>query len=68
MELFFFATGSTTSPTHSASYPKGTAGSFPKIKRPGREAAHSPPSSAEVKNLRNCISPTPIHLPGVVLS
>jgi hypothetical protein len=27
----------------------GTMGSFPGVKRPGREADHSPPSSAEVK-------------------
>jgi hypothetical protein len=35
---------------HSASCPMGTRGSFPRGKRPGREAEHSPPSSAEVKN------------------
>jgi hypothetical protein len=35
---------------HSASYPMGTRGSFSGVKRPGREADHSPPSSAEVKN------------------
>jgi hypothetical protein len=34
---------------HPASYPMGTRGSFPGVKRPGREADHSPPSSAEVK-------------------
>jgi hypothetical protein len=34
-----------------ASYPMGTGGSFPGGKaRPGRDADHSPPSSAEVKN------------------
>jgi hypothetical protein len=32
------------------SYPVGSGGSFPGVKRPGREADHSPPSSAEVKN------------------
>jgi hypothetical protein len=32
------------------SYPMGTRGSFPGVKRSGREADHSPPSSAEVKN------------------
>jgi hypothetical protein len=32
-------------------YPMGTGGSFPGGKaRPGRDADHSPPSSAEVKN------------------
>jgi hypothetical protein len=27
----------------------GNGGSFPRVKRPGREADHSPPTSAEVK-------------------
>jgi hypothetical protein len=36
---------------HPASCPMGTGGSFPGDKaRPGRDADHSPPSSAEVKN------------------
>jgi hypothetical protein len=34
---------------HPASYPMGTRASFPGVKQPGREADHSPPSSAEVK-------------------
>jgi hypothetical protein len=34
---------------HPASYPVGTRGSFLGVKRLGREADHSPPSSAEVK-------------------
>jgi hypothetical protein len=34
---------------HSASYPMGTRGFFPGVKRLGHEADHSPPSSAEVK-------------------
>jgi hypothetical protein len=34
---------------HPASYPMGNRGSFPGGNRPGREAGHSPPSSAEVK-------------------
>jgi hypothetical protein len=29
----------------------GTGSSFPGVKRPGREADHSPPSSAEVKKM-----------------
>jgi hypothetical protein len=33
-----------------ASYPMGTGVSFSGVKRPGCEADHSPPSSAEVKN------------------
>jgi hypothetical protein len=41
----------TGSGAHPASYPMGTGGSFPAGKaRPGRDAGHSPPSSAEVKN------------------
>jgi hypothetical protein len=36
---------------HPASCPMGTGGSFPGGKaRPGRDADHSPPSSAEVMN------------------
>jgi hypothetical protein len=39
----------TGSGAHPASYTMGTGGSFPGSKaRPGREADHSPPSSAEV--------------------
>jgi hypothetical protein len=34
---------------YAASYPVGTEGSLPGIKRPGRESDHSPPTSAEVK-------------------
>jgi hypothetical protein len=34
---------------HPATYPMGTRGSFPEVKRPRCEADHSPPSSAEVK-------------------
>jgi hypothetical protein len=41
----------TGSGAHPASYPMGTGGSFPGGKaRPGRDADHSPPSSAKVKN------------------
>jgi len=35
---------------HSASYPTVRRGSYSGIKWLGREAEHSPPSSAEVKN------------------
>jgi len=31
------------------------------VRRPGREADHSPPSSAEIRNAWNCIS-TPLHV------
>jgi hypothetical protein len=37
------------SEAHPASYPVGNKSSFPGVKRPGREADHSPPSSAEAK-------------------
>jgi len=33
-----------------------TRGSFPGVKRPVREAGHSPPSSVEVKEAWSCIS------------
>jgi hypothetical protein len=35
---------------HPASYQTGTEGSFPVVKREGREADYTPLSSAEVKN------------------
>jgi hypothetical protein len=38
------------------------------VKRPVREADHSPPPSAEVKNACSCTSTPPIRLNGVVLS
>jgi hypothetical protein len=37
------------------------------VKRPGREADHSPPSSAEVKNVWSYTSTPPIRLHGMVL-
>jgi hypothetical protein len=40
----------------------------PGVKRPWREADHSPPSSAEVKNAWSYTSTPPIRLHGVVLS
>jgi hypothetical protein len=41
----------TGSGAHPASYTMGTGGPFPGAKaRPGRDADHSPPSSAEVVN------------------
>jgi hypothetical protein len=38
------------------------------VKRPGREADNSPPSSAEVKNGWSYTSTPPIRIHGVVLS
>jgi hypothetical protein len=45
---------------HPAFYPMGTRGSFPGVKLPGREADHSLPSSAEVKE---CVE-LYLHSPG----
>jgi hypothetical protein len=38
------------------------------VRRPGREADHLPPSSAEVKYAWSYISTPPVHLHGVVVS
>jgi hypothetical protein len=57
-----------SSGAHTASYPMGTRGSFPGVKRLGREADHSSPSNAEVKNEWSYTSTPPIRLHGVVLS
>jgi hypothetical protein len=38
------------------------------VKRPGREADHSPPSSAKFKNMSSYTFTPPIHLHGVVLT
>jgi hypothetical protein len=53
---------------HPASYPMGTRGSSPGVKRPGRKADHLPPSSAEVKEWVEPYLHSPIRLHGVVLS
>jgi hypothetical protein len=52
----------TGSGAHLASYPVVTSRSFPGVKRPGREADHSPLPSAEVKE---CVELCLLH--GVVL-
>jgi hypothetical protein len=47
----------TGSGSHPPSCPMGTGGAFPpEVKRPGREANHSPPSSAKIKNEWSYIS------------
>jgi len=38
------------------------------VKRPERDADHSTPSDAEIKNAREVIHPLPIRFHGVVLS
>jgi hypothetical protein len=57
----------TGSGAHPASYPMGTGGSFRGGKvRPGRDADHSLPSSAEVKDEEGlCLPPPPKRLHGV---
>jgi hypothetical protein len=42
--------GKIVSGAHLATFPIGTGDLPPEVKRQGREADHSPPSSAEVKN------------------
>jgi hypothetical protein len=51
----FFAPVQTGPGAHSASYTMGT-GSFPGVKRPGRDVFHPPPSSAEVKEKVRALS------------
>jgi hypothetical protein len=46
--LRIFQTGSGVQQT---SYPMGNGGFSPTVNRPGREADHSPPASAEVKKM-----------------
>jgi hypothetical protein len=58
----------TGSGTHLSSYPVGTRGSFPGIKRPEWEANHTPPSSAEVIEEGSYTSSSPIHLHGIVFN
>jgi hypothetical protein len=48
---FIFTSHRPSLGSHPAYYPMGTGGFFPGIKRPGREADHSPPASAEVKKM-----------------
>jgi hypothetical protein len=52
-----------------ASYPMGIGGALsPRIKRPGREADHSPPTSDEVKKNVDQYIHSPIRLQGAVLN
>jgi hypothetical protein len=51
--IFLFTTASIPALEPPTSYPLRTRGSFPGVKRPGREADRSPPSGAEVKNERS---------------
>jgi hypothetical protein len=58
----------TGSAAHPASYPLGAGSLSLGIKRPGREADHSLPSSSKVKNAWRYTSTPPIILHGVALS
>jgi hypothetical protein len=44
---------------HPTSYPMGTGGRFPGVKRPGRESDNSPPARAKVKKMSIYTSTTP---------
>jgi hypothetical protein len=50
-EFSFLHVVQTGSGVHPTFYPIGTGGSYPDLKRPGCEADHSPPTSAEVKKM-----------------
>jgi len=52
----------------SSGYRRGGGAIFMDLKRSGREADHSPPSSAEVKNAWRYTSIPPICVHGVVLT
>jgi hypothetical protein len=58
----------TGSGVHPVSYPMSIKGSFPWGKVAGREADHSLPSSAEVKNAWSYAFTPPIRLHGAVLT
>jgi len=51
-----------------ASYPMSTRDSFPGVKRPGREADHSPSSIVQVKECVELYLHFPIRLHALVLS
>jgi hypothetical protein len=57
--IFTSPTVQTGSGVHPTSYTMGTGGSFPGVRRSGREADHSPPTSAEVKKMWIYISTPP---------
>jgi len=58
----------TDSGAHPASYPICIGALSLGLKRPGREADHSPPSSAEVIECVELYLHSPVRLRGVVLS
>jgi hypothetical protein len=60
-DFFLFHSVQTISGAYTACYPMGTWDSFPEVKRPGREADPSPPSTTKIKN-GGAIPPLPICL------
>jgi hypothetical protein len=61
MEIFLFSTASRTALSQPTSYSMGSGYFYPGIKRPEREADHSPPSSFKVNNAQN-YSSTPTYI------
>jgi hypothetical protein len=61
LEYFLVHIVQTGTGAHPASYTMVTGDFSPGVKRPGRETDHSPPASAEVKNMwiYTSIPPTP---------
>jgi hypothetical protein len=69
LEIFFFTIASRTALGPTQPLIQWVPGSLSlAVKRPRREADHSPPSSAEVKEWAELYLHSPIRLPGVVLS
>jgi hypothetical protein len=64
----FFSSTQTGSWAQSASYLMGTGALSLGVKRPGREANHLPPSSADVKEYVELYLHFPIRLNGVMFS
>jgi len=67
--FFIFSTASRLAPGPTQPPVQRVTGSLsPEMKRPGREADHSPPSSAEFMNALSYTSTPPIRLHDMVLS
>jgi hypothetical protein len=62
---YYYYTGSGVHPT---SYKMDTGGSFQGVKQQGREAGHSPPTSAQVKKNVDLDIHSPLRLLGVMLN
>jgi hypothetical protein len=57
----------TSSGAHPASYRMGMGALISGVKRPRREAGHSPSCNAEVRKALSCASSPPVRLHGVLL-